>query len=695
MTRSLTALALLLSTVPALAGPDAMTREEARHVISRTGFGAAPHEIAAFTGLSYEDAVQRILSEIATEPSTPMPAFTQHWPYPQDQIWALGQTAEEAFSVLRWNDLASLQQWWLAEMIATPTPLTERLTLFWHDHFATSFDELENPHWMADQNVLFRRHAASNFAELAEGILHDPAMLAYLTNTENLAEAPNENLAREFMELFTLGEGRGYTEEDVKEAARALTGHGVAELSVPVFHFYEEHHDRRRKTILGVRGSHDAVDFADIVLNDPAFGPYIVEKLWREFISDVPDPEDVARLTELWKANDLNMRPLLEALFLTDAFWDPANRGRLVKSPVELLVGTVRSLGIEVPNLAVANWGLGELGQELFFPPNVGGWPEGTGWINDATATGRAWALTYLTGWDLDEEMDGPKSPMMMLQPAAAPEGAGDLSPGDLRVGHVFAVEAEAEEETTGALITLYDVGWNGQDWRSLNVWIEHSEDEPPSINIHTGDCAPDCFPNYPFAEDGWIHFATWDDFGEELEDVRTTDRELLRVVIDHMPALIEETAEHVPWDNRLRAEEDLPRIDMGDVVRVAKDLRAQSRPILGQPAGNLIRAATPRGNIGLAPGLDYGQSMDAADVQDAFEELEESNVRAGRPAVVYSSAEAWFAALEGAGPDSAIAETALLAVPLPTEGRRMSLTEDDPDAMVRAYVLHPHFQVN
>ncbi|MEO0931494.1 MAG: DUF1800 family protein, partial [Pseudomonadota bacterium] len=162
-----------------VAGPDAMTPEEARHLISRTGFGASPDDIAALTGKSYADGVDIILGTLQTEPVTPMPSWVDMWPYPQEFVWQLGQTKTELFYTNRWLEIEELSAWWMAEMISTPSPLTERLVLFWHDHFATSFEVSENAQWMAAQNRFFRTHAAGNFTDLAHGILQDPAMLDY------------------------------------------------------------------------------------------------------------------------------------------------------------------------------------------------------------------------------------------------------------------------------------------------------------------------------------------------------------------------------------------------------------------------------------------------------------------------------------------------------------------------------------
>lgn len=684
---------LTLATSPGwvFAGPEAMTADEARHLISRTGYGAAPHEVSALIGTSRAEGVAEIIAGLSTAPQTPMPAWATGWAYPTEEIWTLGQTAEELFFARRWIEMQELTQWWLAEMIATPSPLTERMTFFWHDHFATSFEGVENSQWMAKQNAFFRAQAAGNFANLAHGILQDPAMLVYLTNVENTKEAPNENLGREFLELFTLGEGRGYTEADIKEAARALTGHSISWFGAQTYAFFPEDHDGGRKTILGKTGRFGAADLADIALQDPAFGPYIVEKLWREFISDQPDPAEVARLASLWKQENLEIKPLLTALFMTDAFWDPANRGRIVKSPVELIVGTARSLGTEIPNLSHAVWVLEDMGQSPFLPPNVGGWPGGTAWINDATASTRATVLTEFL--DLDAEAYERGSPNGMMQMSEGSDVAMALTrPGDLRVGQVFVTEAEqiAGPGTIGSFVTLYDVGFDGHHWRSISLWVEQEEaGEPPYVALNTADCAPDCLPGWPTYEDE-PHWHTLLPGEEALEDVTPSDADmaLLKAILGHLPALAQQSENQLIWQSD---EEDVaPFSDLIHAVHAASD---EAREVFGPPDGALVMAITSKGDFGLA-GVDTAR-LDNDSFDEMLEGYEEAIAYTGQPARTYASAADWLAALPQQGTPSAQAEQALLAIPLPEEGKRNEMFVADPEALIRSLVLSPYFQLN
>lgn len=679
--------------LPALATPEALSPSEARHLVARTGFGASPDEITAVTGLSRMEAVAQIMAGLTDDPVYPMPVWTQRWTYPMDQVWVLSQTEEEFFYNARWYEIAELQQWWLAEMIATPDPLSERMVLFWHDHFATSFDGIQQSQWIATQNAFFRAHATGNFADLAHGILRDPAMLEYLTNTTNVRDAPNENLGREFLELFTLGEGRGYTEGDIVEAARALTGATIAEYGAPVYAFEAEVHDAGDKTILGETGPFDAIDLAEIVLSHPEFGPYIVEKLWLTFVSDQPDPAEVDRLVALWRARDLEMEPLLEALFLTDAFWDPANRGRLIKSPVELVVGTVRSLGLPVENVADLLWAMEDLGQMPFFPPNVGGWAGGTFWINDATASARATVLTDMLYFDGDVGIAA-GSDAMMMQPQVQTSVA-VAEPGDLRVGEIFVTYAEPypEQGSVGASIVLYDVGFAGFEWRSLTLWVDAGEGgDWPYIGVHTADCRPECFATWALDDDdpGWVGYSPY-------EGPPASEADLLTALLTHLPALVADTEDQSLWTAEWAREDGWATFaETRDAIDV---LSAAGADTLGISSGDLIRASTPRGNFGLGAvsfeAMGGIEALGEDGVNQILEGYEAAVQRSALPPAVYASARDWMNALPAGATDSQRAELALLAIPLPLSGRRDEMVVSDPEALIRRIVLSPYFQLN
>ncbi|MDA0675159.1 MAG: DUF1800 family protein [Proteobacteria bacterium] len=376
------ALALgLLCTRPAVA----LDVGDARHLLSRTGYGASPAEIAKLAPLGRAQAVDAILAGTRTRPTLPPPAWTADPkpPYWGQQKWTRNE--REAFRMARVAEIRQLKAWWFAEMIATPSPLTERMTMFWHNHFTSSFEGTGNwSHMLYDQQVLFREQGFNSFAELVRQILHDPAMLRYLDNQNNRKGRPNENLARELLELFTLGEGH-YSERDIKETARALTGWTVDAKNNYVFIVNRGQHDDDNKTIFGQTGRFDGNDVARIVLAQPRTAEFVVEKLWREFISEQPDREQVVRLAASFRASDYAIKPLLRALLTSTAFWAAGNRAQLIKSPVDLVVGTIRTFGLPLADVSVLPAISKRLGQDVFDPPNVKGWIGGNAWINSGS----------------------------------------------------------------------------------------------------------------------------------------------------------------------------------------------------------------------------------------------------------------------------------------------------------------------
>jgi uncharacterized protein (DUF1800 family) len=271
-------------------------------------------------------------------------------------------------------------------MVASASPLTERMTLFWHNHFTSSVQKVRSPALMYRQNVLLRRHALGNFGELLHAVSKDPAMLVYLDSATSRRGQPNENFAREVMELFTLGEGR-YGEHDIKEAARAFTGWSI-DLDSGEFRFRPMLHDYGTKTVLG-RAADTGDEVLDILLAQPATAEFVAAKLWREFVSPQPEPEELRRVAGALRESRYEVHPALRALLLTPAFWAPQNRAALVKSPVDLVVGTLRQFDIGFGDPLPFVFLLSALGQDVLSPPNVKGWPGGEAWINSTTLLAR------------------------------------------------------------------------------------------------------------------------------------------------------------------------------------------------------------------------------------------------------------------------------------------------------------------
>ncbi len=366
------------------------------HLLLRTGFAPTAAELAELGGLDRVAAVERILGQRSVEPAPPDWVETR----PFFDAGAVRELPPEEravrqaeFGRLQRQRSAELRAALMQQLCASPASLVERMTLFWHNHFTSGLQKVP-PQLMQRQHQLYRRHALGNFAELLRAVVTDPAMLVYLDGRGSRKAHPNENFARELLELFTLGEGY-YGEDDVKAAARAFTGWNVHPASA-VATYTPGQHDAAVKVFLGQRGHFGGDDIVAILLRQPRLGEFIVEKLWREFVSPVPDRTEVARLAQAFRDSGYQIKPLLRALFGSDAFWASENRATLVKSPVELLVGAARQIGLpadECRPLALTNR---QLGQDLLAPPNVKGWPGHDAWITTATLLARDDALRKL-----------------------------------------------------------------------------------------------------------------------------------------------------------------------------------------------------------------------------------------------------------------------------------------------------------
>ena len=384
-------LAVAAASAGAWAAPPAhLSEAQARHLLVRTGFSPSQAEVDALTGQSASAAVSSLIAQARSrpplQPSYAAPNFVgQAPPIPFRLLKSREEQQAQRQQQLR--EGLEMKVWWLREMIASPTPLRERMTLFWHNHFATSQQKVNRSQAMWQQQQVLRTHALGSFKSLLHDVAKDPAMLIYLDGANSRKEAPNENFAREVMELFTLGEathGGNYSERDIREAARAFTGWSVEREDLS-FKFRPAFHDDGPKTLLGRTGNFDGDAVLDILLDQPAAARFVVGKLWREFVSPTPDEVQVERIAQRFKASDYSIATALNALLLTDTFWLDTNRGSLVKSPVDLVVGTVRQFNFSVTDALPFALKTAQLGQNLLVPPNVKGWPGQNDWINATT----------------------------------------------------------------------------------------------------------------------------------------------------------------------------------------------------------------------------------------------------------------------------------------------------------------------
>lgn len=392
--------------------------EQARHLLWRAGFGGTARQINTLVKWGPVKSVDHLLNfdSVKTE-DVKADLFDKDIIRPandeergeiararragdEEAVTRLRARRQEAERLDR-QQMRDVQHWWLKRMIETPRPLEEKLTLFWHGHFATSFRTIENSYHMFVQNQLFRANAAGNFGKLLYAIIRDPAMIAYLDNNDSRKGRPNENLARELMELFSLGVGN-YTEQDIKEGARALTGFTFDD---DAFVFQKNNHDTGVKQILGKRGSLDGDGFVSAILEQPACARYLCGKLYRYFVLDMPtgrrelDAAAKAACSQMEAtliSSRYEIRPVLRRLFLSEHFYQPEVMNEQIKSPAQLVVGAIRSMNVPARDLGTLLDAMSLMGQNLFFPPSVKGWDGGRSWINTATLFTRQNILCYL-----------------------------------------------------------------------------------------------------------------------------------------------------------------------------------------------------------------------------------------------------------------------------------------------------------
>jgi uncharacterized protein (DUF1800 family) len=361
-------------------------------VLRRAGFGATGPEIDAVT-----DPTAYLNAALASDPeadpgarATPMPQFTP--PAPTGKNASVTDRKKHNAEINAQQD--ALTVWWLRRMAAVQVPVREKLTLLWHNHFATSAQKVRSAVQMAAQNRTLRTLGAGDFSALAYAMLTDPAMLRWLDGQTNTAKAPNENLSREFMELFALGHGNGYTETDVREGARALTGWVIKDEAAV---FDPKRHDSGTKTLLGVTGPLGTREYCDVVLSRPQSAGFVAGRMWQQLASD--DPPSAAALGRLTAAYGpgRNLAALITAILSDPEFIGAQNT--VVHAPVEWLIGAVRAFRVPLAADADARhvvYLLRSLGQLPFYPPNVGGWSGGQSWMSTAAAQIRRNAITGL-----------------------------------------------------------------------------------------------------------------------------------------------------------------------------------------------------------------------------------------------------------------------------------------------------------
>jgi uncharacterized protein (DUF1800 family) len=408
------ALTLAINPEPtAVAAANYSTLASTRSTVSALAFAPSWDELMGYSGLTHAQIVDRMIARMSVDPAEPYPSWIDERVLSSAQYNALSQADKDAYNAAKYPRRQALKAWWFRQMVTSPDSLTERLLLFWHNVFTTSATDIDQPTLMARQHRLFRQHVGGNLRTFLKAMARDPAMVLYLDSALNKKGKPNENFARELLELFSLGEisqyPGGYAESDVPTVARCFTGYGVN--ANKEFLFNPSDHDYAGKTLWGVTvdpGTANDGDWAidRILAKDDGTGhsacaKYIVTRMWREFIGDVSttDGATILALADQFSgAFNWDLKSLYRALFTTPEASSTARRGTRIRSPVELHVTYFRATGARLTKWEDQLYQIYSLDQDLFDPPNVFGWQGGTTWITVKTLVDRRTFMDW-TGW--------------------------------------------------------------------------------------------------------------------------------------------------------------------------------------------------------------------------------------------------------------------------------------------------------
>ena len=419
--------------------PKEWDQTKAAHLLNRAGFGGTPTHVDSLVRSGMAATVRYLVDG----PAAPVPAPAPDWAKPTDFAALKDEVMQAAMSVPPGNEAATqtarrevqqarrraegqhmldLGEWWLDRMRESVDPLEEKMTLFWHGHFATSAQKVRDPYFMWRQNQTFREHARGDFGVLVKAMSRDPAMIQWLDLRESRVRHPNENFAREVMELFTLGEGH-YTEKDVTEGARAFTGYRIDPRDSS-FRFAAREHDNTPKTFLGRTDVLDGDQAIDTILLQPACARYVAGKLWTFFAYENPPAPLIDALANTLRTNRYEMRPALHQMFTSQEFYSAEAVRTQIKSPIQWVVQTARAMEIELPPRGPLAFALRQMGQVPFYPPSVKGWDGGKAWISTSTLLTRynlAGSLLRVPARRTEHSFDlTPEMSMAGVQPAPA-----------------------------------------------------------------------------------------------------------------------------------------------------------------------------------------------------------------------------------------------------------------------------------
>ena len=374
-----------------------LTFDEARHLVERTGIGAEWQTIQRFETLTRDQAINYLLKNRDYRlPRAPGMSSWRHTVSLRNNM-----RRKRTIKRISRDEGKKLQAWWVKHLLATRSPFLERMTLFWHNHFPSSIAKTMQVSMLHQQNLTLRKNALGNFGQMIHDISRDPAMLLYLDGNSNTKTKPNENFARELLELFTVGIGK-YSENDMREAARAFTGWGIDDRNGQ-FIIRPGEHDSGVKTFMGKRGNFKGEDIINILLEHPRTAERIAEKMWYEFVSITrPDMRVIKQWAHAFRSSHYDISTLIHAVFTSKDFWSRHNRGALIKSPIQLTLGTLRTLPYSSAHIDLAH-NLNIMGQGVFAHPSVKGWSGGKTWISTQSLLRRSSMMNNLTAGNLNE----------------------------------------------------------------------------------------------------------------------------------------------------------------------------------------------------------------------------------------------------------------------------------------------------
>ncbi len=355
----------------------ALSIDDSKHLLLRAGFAAQPDLMASVSGLSKSQSIDLLLNKSPKKMAVPECVLSK--PPARKVRKSMTKEARRGLQKAQRECINDFKPAYLAYLVQDEAILTHQMTLFWHNLFTSSFRKVKSANLIYEQHNTLQQHALGNFAQLLNALVKDPAMLIYLDNVSNTKKRPNENLARELLELFTLGEGN-YSEQDVVSAAKALTGLGV-DRNTYQQRFNAKRHDNSVKNIFGTLKINDADQLLNAILSQAQSSRYLTERIWLHFISKAND-QQIERLAKGF-AKDWNIKKLVRQVLLSDAFWQ--DQGQMFKSPVELVVGSGKMFGgVKITAKRMLRMAK-QMGQNVFDPPNVKGWPTGSGWVDANT----------------------------------------------------------------------------------------------------------------------------------------------------------------------------------------------------------------------------------------------------------------------------------------------------------------------